>query len=199
MSLEGKLVVLREERREDQKLFATLRNDLETQGWNVALPPTYTEEMHVRRFEAMEFSYERDSARFAIVERATGELAGYISYTGVEHRLSATIGIMISKRFWGKGIALDAQEVLLQFLFHELGVRVVHLWTHSGNPRAMALAGKSGFEVTGRFREGMYKNGRLIDTVIMSLLREAFYARRSELKDTLPDPTGAGALGPTGQ
>ena len=37
-------------------------------------------------------------------------------------------------------------------------------------------------------REAMYKNGLLIDTVIMSLLREAFYARHSELQDRLPDP-----------
>jgi RimJ/RimL family protein N-acetyltransferase len=189
MALEGRLVTLREERREDQRLFAALRNDPETQGWNVALPPTYTPEMHVKRFEAMEFSYEHDSARFSIVERASEKVAGFVSYSNVNPRLSATIGIMIAKPFWGRGVALDAQEVLLQFLFHELGLRVVHLWTHSGNPRAIALAEKSGFCTTGRLREAMYKNGLLIDTVVMSLLREAYYGRHKDLSDLLPDPT----------
>jgi hypothetical protein len=65
MALEGKLVILREERREDQRLFADLRNDVDTQAWPKALPPDYTEEMHIRRLETREFTYERDSARLA--------------------------------------------------------------------------------------------------------------------------------------
>jgi RimJ/RimL family protein N-acetyltransferase len=187
MALEGKLVLLREERHEDQRLFVDLRNDLETQGWNVALPPTYTEGMYVKRLDAMEFSYERDSARLSVEVKETGELAGYISYSDVDPRIGATIGIAIAKPFWGTGVAFDAQEILLRFLFLELGLRVVHLWSHSGNVRALALAGKSGFEVTGRVREGMYKNGKLLDTIVMSLIREEYFARHAEFDDLLPD------------
>ena len=161
---------------------------MDTQGWNVALPPTYTEAMHVKRLDAMEFSYERDSARFSVVEKATDALAGFISYTHLEPRMSTTIGITIAKPFWGRGIALDAQEVLLGFLFEELGVRAVHLWTHSANPRAMGLAEKSGFRVTGRVREAMYKNGKLIDTLVMALLREEYYRAHDGLTDRLPSP-----------
>ncbi|MEN6370235.1 MAG: GNAT family N-acetyltransferase [Thermotogota bacterium] len=101
MPLEGTLVVLREERREDQKLFAELRNDLATQAWGQSLPPTYTEEMHVKRFEAMEFSYQRTSARLPIVHKETGEIAGYISYTDLEPRFSTSIGLVVAKPFWG--------------------------------------------------------------------------------------------------
>jgi len=186
MALEGKLVYLREERHEDQPLFVELRNDLETQGWNVALPPTYTVGMYVKRLDAMEFSYDRDDARFAVVHKESGDLAGYITYSHVDQRMSAMIGIAIAKPFWGSGVALDAQEVLLKFLFLELGLRVVHLWSHSGNERALALAAKSGFEITGRVREGMYKNGRLIDTVVMSVLREAYFEKHAEWEDQLP-------------
>jgi ribosomal-protein-alanine N-acetyltransferase len=186
MPLEGKIVVLREERREDQRLFTALRNDMETQGWNVALPPNYTEEMHIKRFEAQEFSYERYSARFSIVQKDSGQLVGFITYSDLEPRVSVAIGIAIRKESWGPGIALDAQEVLLEFLFNELGVRVVHLWTHSGNPRAEKLAEKSGFRTTARVREGMYKRGRLLDILVMSVLREEYYAGHPELEDTLP-------------
>jgi len=192
MALEGRLVLLREERREDQAVFARLRNDLETQGWNVALPPSYTEAMHIKRFEAMEFSYDRDSARFSVERKETGELAGFITYSDLEPRLGATIGIAIAKPFWGTGVAFDAQEVLLRFLFLELGLRVVHLWSHSGNPRAIALAEKAGFSVSGRIREGMYKNGELLDTVVMSLLREAYFVQHTEFEDRLPDPFPGG-------
>jgi len=59
---------------------------------------------------------------------------------GEQRRLSASIGIVVSKEFWGTGVALDALETLLAFLFDELGLRDVHLWTHSGLPKAIGLA-----------------------------------------------------------
>jgi ribosomal-protein-alanine N-acetyltransferase len=186
MALEGKVVILREVRHEDLRLFADLRNDLDTQGWNVALPPTYTEGMYVRQLDAMDFSNERSEARFSVVQKESEKLAGYVSYSHVRPRLRTSIGISIAKPFWGSGVAYDAQEVMLRFLFLELGLRSVHLWSHSGNERALGLAAKSGFEITGRLREGMYKSGRLLDTIVMSLLREAWFERHDEVEDSLP-------------
>jgi RimJ/RimL family protein N-acetyltransferase len=184
--LEGELVVLREEHRDDQKVFAALRNDLDTQAWAKALPPDYTEEMHVKRFEGLEFTFQRTSARFVMEDKASGRVAGFVSYNGEQHRLSASIGIVVAREFWGTGVALDAQETLLRFLFGELGLREVHLWTHSGLPKAIGLAGRSGFVECIRLRESVFKNGRLLDAVVMSLLREDYYARHSELTDRLP-------------
>jgi RimJ/RimL family protein N-acetyltransferase len=186
MPLEGKLVTLREERREDQGLLAELRNDMDTQAWNKSLPPDYTELMHVKRFEAREFSYDRTDARFTIVAKETGERVGHIGYRGLEPRFAVDIGLAISKQFWGTGFAFDAQEVLLQFLFQELGVRVVRLWTHSGNPRAVPLAQKSGFQVSAQMRQTIFKNGELYDNLIADLLREEYFALHPELTDNLP-------------
>jgi len=186
MPLEGRLVILREEQREDLDFLRELRNDLDTQAWSKTLPPDYTDVMLARRFEAREFSYDPLLGRFIIVEKRTGERVGNISYTELERRFSATLGVMVSKKFWGSGLALDAQEVLLRFLFVELGVRVVRLWTHSGNPRAIELGKKSGFQVSGRLRESVYKGGRLLDTIAADLLREEYFARHPELEDGLP-------------
>ena len=97
---------------------------------------------------------------------------------------------MLSKSAWGKGYAEEANELLVRFLFVELGVQVVHLWTHSGNPRAIGLAEKVGFKVAARMRHAVYKNGRLLDNVVMDQLREEFYARHPELEDELGNPFG---------
>jgi RimJ/RimL family protein N-acetyltransferase len=185
MPLEGDLVILREERREDLDFFRELRNDLDTQAWSKTLPPDFTEPMYTKRFEAREFSYDPKEGRFTIVRKDTGERAGYVSYTGLERRFAATMGIIIDKACWGTGIALDAQEVLLKFLFVELGLRVVRLWTHSGNPHAVRLAERSGFQVSGRMRESIFKGGECYDTLIMDLLREEYFARYPELSDHL--------------
>ena len=187
MPLEGKLVILREERPEDMKFLVGLRNDLETQAWSKTLPPDYTEQMYLKRFEGREFSFERDDGRFIIASRETGEPIGTINYTGLRPRWSAIIGIMIARPFWGAGFAADAQQVLLGFLFQELGLRVVRLYTHSGNPRAVGLAEKAGFRISVRQRQAIYKGGQLYDNLIMDLLREEFFANHPELVDNLPE------------
>jgi RimJ/RimL family protein N-acetyltransferase len=186
MPLEGELVILREERREDLEALIALRNDMETQAWSRSLPPDYTEPMYAKRFEAREFSFDPDEGRFAIVVKETGEWAGHISYSNLERRFAANIGVAIPKKLWGTGIAFDAQEVLLRFLFLELGLRVVRLWTHSGNPAAVQLAKKSGFQVSARMREAIFKQGQLYDNLIIDLLREEYFARHPELTDNLP-------------
>lgn len=186
MPLVGNLVILREERPEDMKLLAALRNDLETQAWSKTLPPDYTESMYQKRFQAREFSYDPREGRFIIVSIGTGDFVGTISYTGLRPRWSATIGIMVDKKFWGSGFAVDAQEVLLKFLFLELGLRVVRLYTHSGNPRAVRLAEKAGFRVSARQRQAIFKNGELLDNLMMDLLREEYFASHPDLTDNLP-------------
>lgn len=186
MPLHGELVILREERPEDMPLLTALRNDLETQAWSKALPPDYTENMYLKRFQAREYSYDPQEGRFIIISISSGEFAGTISYTGLEPRWAATIGLMVEKKFWGAGIALDAQETLLNFLFLELGLRVIRLYTHSGNPRAVGLAKKSGFQVAAHQRQSIFKNGEIFDNIVMDLLREEYFSLHPQLVDNLP-------------
>jgi RimJ/RimL family protein N-acetyltransferase len=186
MPLEGKLTILREEREEDMPFLLDLRNNLPTQGFTKSLPTDYTLPMYMKRFESREFSFDRGDGRFVIVQKDSGELAGTIGYSGHEPRHAATIGIAIAERFWGTGLAYDAQEVLLHFLFEELGLRVVRLWTNSGNPAAVKLAERSGFKVSLRRRESVFRLGGVYDNLTMDLLREEYYQARPELKDNLP-------------
>ena len=186
MALEGNLTILREEQPEDMQFLVDLRNDLDTQAWSQTLPPDYTLGMYMQRHQGREFSYHRDDGRFIILEKVTGERIGTISYSGLEPRWDATVGIMIARKFWGRGFATDAQEVLLKFLFEELGVRVVRLWTQSGNPRAIGSAQKIGFKFGIRQRESVFKGGELFDNVGMDLLREEYYALHPDLSDNLP-------------
>jgi len=186
MSLEGEVVILREEQRDDLDFLRALRNDMDTQAWSKALPPDFTAPMYEKRFEARDFSYDPDEGRFVIVHKETGQRAGFIGYSWLNRRWSATLGISVAVEFWGTGVALDAQEVMLCFLFHQMGVRSARLWTTSGNHQAIALAIKSGFQESVRVREAIFRNGALQDNVIMDLLREEYYAQHPELEDELP-------------
>jgi RimJ/RimL family protein N-acetyltransferase len=188
VSLEGPTVTLRELRREDYPMLVRLRNDMETQGWSRTLPPDYTLGMYEKRFEAREFSYRRDSAVFVIEDRATGMPVGFCNYGDVVDRLEATIGIAVEREHWGTGQSAEAIEVLLGFLFLELGLRVVRLWTQSGNLRAVGSAEKHGFRTAARFREAVYKGGAYRDNLSMDLLREEWFGLHPEHTDELEDP-----------
>jgi RimJ/RimL family protein N-acetyltransferase len=186
MPLEGERVRLREERLDDIPLLLSLRNDMATQGWNQALPPDYTEAMERQRYEKREYSMDRTDGRFIVERKDTGEAVGLIRYSGLEPRWAVTIGISTLRSAWGSHLAFDAQETLLRFVFLDLGVRVVRLWTHGANPRAVRLAERSGFQVAIRAREDAYKEGRLFGVLLMDLLREEYFARHPELRDELP-------------
>ena len=97
IALEGKLVILREEQPEDMARLTAMRNDLETQAWSKTFPPDYTESMYLKRFEKREFSFSPEEGRFIIESKEAHEFAGTISYTGLEPRWAATIGIMVAK------------------------------------------------------------------------------------------------------
>lgn len=187
MGLEGIHVLLREERGDDQKFLAGLRNDMETQAWSKALPPDYTVPMYRKRYEDRRFSFDREDGRFIIIMKETHETAGMIGYSWLKPRWSAMMGIMVAKKYWGSGIALDAQEVLLKFLFEQLGLRVVRLFTHSGNKPAIKLALKSGFSVSARQRQAVFKDGKLYDNNLMDILREEYYELHPDLNDQLPN------------
>jgi RimJ/RimL family protein N-acetyltransferase len=186
--MEGELVLLREERLEDMPNFVALQNDLDTQGWGKTLPPDYTINMYVKRFEGREFSYDPKEARFVIVSKESEEFAGMISYSGLRPRWSVMVGIIMDKKYWGTGFALDAQEVLLKFLFLELGLQVVRIYTSRARPQAVNLAKKSGFVITGRQRQAVLRRGRVYDMLEMDLLREEYFANHPDLEDNQPSP-----------
>jgi RimJ/RimL family protein N-acetyltransferase len=75
---------------------------------------------------------------------------------------------------------------MLKFLFNELGLRVIRLFTHSGNPRAVGLAEKSGFQISARQRQAIFKNSELYDNLVMDLLREEYFSRHPQQVDNLP-------------
>jgi RimJ/RimL family protein N-acetyltransferase len=186
MSLKGKLVILREERPEDMPRLVALQNNMDTQAWGKSLPPEYTENMYLKRFQAREFSYDPKDARFIIVSKETSEFAGMISYSNLRPRWSAMLGIMMDKKYWGSGFAVDAQEVLLKFIFLDLGLRVVQIFTSSDRPHAIKLAKKSGFRISGRRRQAAFRNGEMSDGLLMDLRREEYFANHPDLVDTMP-------------
>ena len=84
---------------------------------------------------------------------------------------SAEVGIFIGeKSLWNKGYGTEVMRLLLKHGFHTLNLNRIALEVYENNPRAVRSYEKVGFVHEGRKRQGMYKDGKFIDILLMSVL-----------------------------
>lgn len=183
-TLTGEKVKLRQVKEEDFEYFASLKNNMYTQGWNQRLPPNFTASKIKKRFDD---SNDKPNGAVLAIETLDGQLIGNISYHEGLPRHDATFGLVTGKEHWGKGYGHEAQELLLKFLFHERGVQIVRLWTQGGFPWAKKAAEKLGFKEMARFRENTIIDGKIVDCIYMDMTRAEYYNSRG-LEDSVGLP-----------
>ncbi|MDH5401384.1 MAG: GNAT family N-acetyltransferase [Candidatus Heimdallarchaeota archaeon] len=186
MPLEGKRIILRGLQKEDLQHQLLIRNNTDGQGIARNLPPVFTYEELEKAFNKKEFTIDHKFAAFTIIEKETNEYVGQISYTSYQPRISAEIGILIDENYWGKGYGYEAHEILLEFLFYRLGMRMIMWRTWEDNEGSWKLAQKSGYTITSRVRESIFINGKVSDLLRLQILRDEYFEKHPELQDNLP-------------
>ncbi len=169
--IEGQLVFLAPERRDNVPLYWKWANDREvtrlTKGYGRA--PS---------FEAALAAYDRETStedvrRFGIHLAASGELIGRCSLKGLQlivGRGEASIFIGEDKHR-GHGYGTEAMYLLCRVGFEMLELHTIFLTVLACNPRAIASYHKLGFQDAGRLREASARDGNRIDILYMDLLR----------------------------
>jgi RimJ/RimL family protein N-acetyltransferase len=99
---------------------------------------------------------------------------GNCGYHNIDWRCrSAEVGIFIGeKQLWNQGYGTEAMRMLLRYGFDTLNLNRIMLEVYETNKRGQKAYEKAGFKLEGRKRQGMYKNGRYIDILLMSVLRD---------------------------
>jgi RimJ/RimL family protein N-acetyltransferase len=120
---------------------------------------------------------ERDLTQgfdFGIRTLVDGRLIGFVALFGLRWSHGDTlVGIGIGEpEDWGKGYGTDAMRVLLRYAFTELGLHRVSLGVFEYNPRAIRSYQKAGFQIEGRERQLLLREGRRWDALMMGILRE---------------------------
>jgi RimJ/RimL family protein N-acetyltransferase len=121
--------------------------------------------------------HDREAERryaFAIVDRATGQLAGSTSYYNIaptDQRLS--IGYTwLGHKFQGTGLNRAAKHLLLSYAFEHLGYERVELETDSRNQQSQQAMRRMGATEEGTLRRHrLTQGGYRRDTVIFSIIR----------------------------
>ncbi len=91
---------------------------------------------------------------------------------------SMRIGGDILPAFQGKGYGTRLYEMLKKYCFDYLNAHRVWLLVLEDNTVAQNLYRKTGFVEEGRQRQAIFRNGRYLDYIMMSILRSEYETQR---------------------
>lgn len=91
----------------------------------------------------------------------------------------AEVGLFIGeKQYWSRGYGKEALRLMLSYGFDYLNLNKIYLFVYETNQRGIRAYRKFGFVEEGRLRQQVYKHGRYIDMLFMSILRSEWYSSR---------------------
>lgn len=89
-----------------------------------------------------------------------------------DHRRSAEIGYWLGEPFWGKGIATEAVRVLVEYAFANFDFARLYAYVKEWNPASMRVLEKCGFQLEGRLRKSIVKDGQTIDQLLYAIVKD---------------------------
>jgi len=121
-------------------------------------------------------SYDQaDFYQWAIVPKSSGdEPVGSISVVSHNDDLQiAHVGYCIGKKWWRKGYATQALSAVIDFLFHDVGMRRVEARHDANNPNSGAVMRNCGMQYEGTLRQSDRNNQGICDACWYGILNDA--------------------------
>jgi RimJ/RimL family protein N-acetyltransferase len=111
---------------------------------------------------------------------ANGEAIGVVSLTGIDpvHRHAEMHLFIGPGEARNRGAGTAATLAMLTHAFDDLNLHRVWLTVVASNVAARRVYEKTGFRVEGTIRDGVFKDGRFHDQLLMGLLAEEFRSRK---------------------
>lgn len=119
-----------------------------------------------------------ETVAFIVEDKATGEAVGVAGLYLIQWLARrAQFNILIGERkAWDRGFGTESLQLLLRYGFETLNLESIQLGVNAENARAIRSYEKAGFVHEGRRRRFVYRNGRYYDSLMMSMLREEYFA-----------------------
>jgi RimJ/RimL family protein N-acetyltransferase len=166
--------------RGDLPTFVTWLNDPEVQQ-GISLHHPFSQAEEENWYEGM-IKHPIDEHVMGIEVRETepeaGEeqwkLIGNLAFNEIDWRnRAAEFGIMIGdKKYWNRGYGTEAVLLLVNHGFNTLNLNRIFLRVFENNPRAIRAYEKAGFVHEGRLRQAEFRDGKYIDVLMMSRLKD---------------------------
>ena len=170
--LSGKKVTLRAYTQEDLDLAVAYLNDFTVRElmWPDIMFP-FRKEDELKWYESFS-AISEGVYHFSLARNDTGDYSGGCGIAEANQRSRViTIVIYVGKPHQNIGFGSEAMRLLVDFCFMEMNMNKVKLKVYEFNKRAIHCYEKIGFQVEGKLRQELYRNGRYWDEWIMSMLR----------------------------
>ena len=151
---------------EELKFFFGLRNDeelvLKKQTWQNGLT-----------------TFNKSFLYFQLVKKDSGENIGWCGYhTWYTQHYRAEIGYILTNDVErGNGYMKEALPEILRFGFDQMQLHRIEAFIGPDNTASLKLVEKLGFVKEGHLREHYFKDGKIEDSVVFSLLKTEFSKR----------------------
>ena len=112
---------------------------------------------------------------WAIVYKETGKMIGTCGFTRIDTENNlAEIGYVLNPNFWGKGLATEAVEKVIEFAFNSLNINRVEAKFIFGNDASLAVMKKVGMTFEGYQRDALLVKGKYCTIGISSILKREY-------------------------
>lgn len=129
--------------------------------------------------ESLRLRWEGTKFVFAVC-LPDGTPVGMVLFRDVDlPRQEGELGYWIGRPYWGQGYASAAGEAALAYGFTELGFRLVRAVCLETNQASLRVLARLGFVESGRMLQALPKWPTPRSSLVLSLTREAWHARRS--------------------
>lgn len=98
-----------------------------------------------------------------------------IHYINQQNKQGA-IGYWLTEDAQGKGIIINACKTVISYGFNELGLNRIELKAATGNLKSQSVAQKLNFKKEGILRQAELVNGRFLDLMLFSTLKNEWQA-----------------------
>jgi ribosomal-protein-alanine N-acetyltransferase len=112
-----------------------------------------------------------EALTFAITLREGNVLAGAIGMRIQRENDSAEIGYWIGVPFWGRGIATEAVQAVIDYGFDKLALNRIYAEHFTRNPASGRVLQKAGMRHEGTLRQVHKKWGEYVDAEMYAILR----------------------------
>lgn len=177
--IEGSRVVLRHHRSSDLAAVRRWYRDPELARLTRYSLRTMSDDEIDRFFHGRLMSSE--SVAYAIDVRETGRLIGLTTFSNLDPENSSVMfHISIGEADeWGRGYGTEAAELMLWLAFERIGLHRVALSVFGFNERAIRSYENAGFQIEGRDRQAIVRDGQRWDELTMGILAPEWQARRA--------------------
>ena len=120
---------------------------------------------------------QADDSRLEFVIETTEKTAvGVVGLAGISpvHRTAEIYLVIGQKEFWGKGVMLEAERLLIDWAFNSLGLEKIWAEARPDNIASIITMKKIGLQVEGTLRCDKIVDGRRIDVLRLGLLKNEF-------------------------